>query len=329
MATQRALLVSKIGKPVVSTSDWPIPSPRTKQLQIRVTTAGLNPHDWKARDRGPGVTRFKVGDFVFSQGNLEKGSLQRGLQQYAVVDEDFTAKVPTGFTDDEAITLPTNIIASLVALFDPANLNIPAPWTEEAKAFDYTGMQILIIGGGSNCGRFAIQLAKLAGIGEIVVVGGTEEQLGKLGATHVLDRHGGHDVVLERIRQVVGDGLLYAFDAVNDPTGQHLGINALSNSMKGSLARLVPYDPAGVLEESKIHDKVASYEIKNVFGASPLHPVLTKPFWERVEQYLVQHKIVPGPYAVEQGLDADKVNEVLDRYGEGQPVKHTHFRIST
>jgi NADPH2:quinone reductase len=52
MTTQTALLVKSIGVPVVSVSDWPIPQPGPKQIQVRVTVAGLNPHDQKGRDTG-------------------------------------------------------------------------------------------------------------------------------------------------------------------------------------------------------------------------------------------------------------------------------------
>ena len=128
------------------------------------------------------------------QAGFAQGILQNGLQEYAVLDEQFTAKTPSSITDDEASTLPTNLIASLVALFH--DLPIPAPWTQEARTFDYGNATILIIGGGSFAGRYATQLAKMAGIGRIVIVGGSAKVLKSYGATHLLDRHGSQDGVL-------------------------------------------------------------------------------------------------------------------------------------
>jgi NADPH2:quinone reductase len=52
MSKQTALIVSEIGGRVKATSDWPIPQPGDKQVQIRVTVAALNPHDQKSRDGG-------------------------------------------------------------------------------------------------------------------------------------------------------------------------------------------------------------------------------------------------------------------------------------
>jgi len=130
--TQTALLVTAIGSPVTSVSNWPIPQPGPKQVQIRVTVGGLNPHDQKARDiglfirddlpailgndvvgvviaLGEGASRFKTGDRVFGQASMKMES--KALQVYAVLDEEFAAEVPEGVGEDKAATLPTNIVA--------------------------------------------------------------------------------------------------------------------------------------------------------------------------------------------------------------------------
>ncbi|EKG19641.1 Alcohol dehydrogenase superfamily zinc-containing [Macrophomina phaseolina MS6] len=348
MSTQSALLVTAVGAPITSASDWPIPEPGPDQIQIRVTVTALNPHDQRSRDMGlfvndnlpailgndvagvvtavgPHVTKFKPGDRIFTYGAMTADHAQKGLQQYALADEDFASLVPEGFSDHDIATLPVNISAGVVALFDESGLGIPAPWTEEARTFDYAGTQVLIVGGGSNCGRFGVQLATLAGIGKIVVVGGNEEELKRFGATHVLNRHGGHDLVLQRIRDVVGDDLLYCYDAVNPPDAQLLGINALSHTKKGKLARLLSFGQPG---GSHVPDKKVGFEVKNVLGVPQLWPQTAKPFFERVAEYLSLGKIVPLKYDVAAGLDADKVNDVLDRYRDGKPVVQTHLRIS-
>ncbi|KAH7009321.1 putative alcohol dehydrogenase [Macrophomina phaseolina] len=285
--------------------DWPIPEPGPDQIQIRVTVTALNPHDQRSRDMGlfvndnlpailgndvagvvtavgPHGTKFKPGDRIFTYGAMTADHAQKGLQQYALADEDFASLVPEGFSAHDVATLP------------------------EARTFDYAGTQVLIVGGGSNCGRFGVQLATLAGIGKIVVVGGNEEELKRFGATHVLNRHGGHDLVLQRIRDVVGDDLLFCYDAVNPPDAQLLGINALSHTKKGKLARLLSFGQPG---GSHVPDKKVGFEVKNVLGLS-------------------LGKIVPLKYDVAAGLDADKVNDVLDRYRDGKPVVQTHLRIS-
>jgi NADPH2:quinone reductase len=134
MALQTALVVKKVGEPVTSVSNWPIPQAGPKHIQVRVTVASLNPHDQKCRDAGlfiqdnlpailgsdvvgvvtalgEGISRFKIGDRVFGQASIALGSTSKALQEYAVLDEDFAAAVPSGITEDEAATLPTNILA--------------------------------------------------------------------------------------------------------------------------------------------------------------------------------------------------------------------------
>jgi hypothetical protein len=134
MTTQTALIVRNIGEPVTAVHDWPIPQPGPKQIQVRVTTAGLNPHDQKGRDfglfiqddlpailgsdivgvvttRGEGASRFNIGDRVFGQASMASGSVSKALQQYAVLNENSAAIAPEDFSDDECATLPTNLLA--------------------------------------------------------------------------------------------------------------------------------------------------------------------------------------------------------------------------
>ena len=345
-STQRALLVTAVGQPITLTEDHPIPQPGPDQVLIKVKVAGLNPHDQKARDSGlfiadslpailandvagtisavgSSVTKLKVGDRVVSHAGFAPGSAQNGLQEYAVADSDFTVKIPDAFSFDDGASLPTNIIAPVVALFDSSQLGIPAPWTEEAKAFDFAGTTLLVVGGGSSCGKFAVQLAKLAGIGKVVVVGGKEDELRSFGATHIIDRHASDDELLERIRAVVGDDLIYALDAINLPKGQLIGLNALSSHKRGKFARLVPRP----VDETKIVGKHAGYEIKNVFGSSQAKPEVCRPFWELTPRYLEEGRIIPLKSVAVQGLNAANVNQVLDLYRDGKPVTKTHIHI--
>ncbi|KAK8063100.1 hypothetical protein PG997_015197 [Apiospora hydei] len=350
--TQKAIVVQKVGKPVVLVHNQPIPAPGPQQVQLKVTVAGLNPHDQKGRDAGlftqqrlpavlgndvvgvvtqlaPGVHQgISLGDRIVTQGFVSRdggGSCQSALQEHAVADLSALAKIPDSVSDDEAATFPTNIIAPLVGLFD--RLQIPAPWVDDARprAFDYAGAAVLIIGGGTNNGRFAVQLAKLAGIGKIVAVGGNEAELTGFGATHVLDRHGGHDAVLARIQAVVSDDLLYTLDTINPPAEQHLGVNALSDSRKGLLARLIPTGPVDASKVTGV--KKGGYEALNVFGSSQLNSELCAPFWARLSDYLSAGDIKPLGYVAKEGLDPVAVNELLDAYRDGARVVKTHFHV--
>ena len=351
---QEALLVTEIGKPLILDTTRAIPQPGPSQIQVRVTVAGLNPHDQRFRDTGlliaeslPHIlaadvvgivtglgaavdpSHFAIGDRVVSQA-LVIDSTQSGLQQYAVFDADFAAKVPEGFSDDDAAELPTNAITSYLALFGHTMLDFPAPWTRESGDASLKDVTILIIGGGSNCGRFGVQLAAAAGIGHIVVVGGDEAELKAYGANHVLNRHGSDEDVLARIKDSVGDELLYAYDTVNMPDKLHLAINALSTTQRGKIARLIPF---GVPDETKIHPKKDGYQLIDVLGHPRVRIEIGKSFWAHMPQLLRERKLKPtksvSVVALEGGLNADKVNTVLDAYRDGKRVVKTHFHISS
>ncbi|KAK0621891.1 chaperonin 10-like protein [Bombardia bombarda] len=306
---------------------------RALELLIKLTAASLNPFDQKCRDLGlliadrlpavlggdivgtvvavgsdiPASSGFAVGTRVVSQATGTPTSAQNGLQEYALADWPFAVgKVPDGVSDEAAATLPTAIVASLVGIFDA--LGIPAPWIEDGEAeaeaeaeagFDYEGTTL------------------------IVVVGGDEEELKGLGATHVLDRFGGDEAVLGRIREVVGDELVYAFDTVNYPAGQVLALNALSGKKKGRLARLL----SGKVDGDKVVGKEKGWELKDVFGSSHAHVELAKGFWERLPGWLEGGEIKTLGYVVKEGLDAEVVSGVLDAYRDGERVPKTVVRF--
>jgi len=87
---------------------------------------------------GSEVTKFKPGDCVFTYGDwFEKGHFQNGLVEYAICDEAYSVNVPMHLNDHDVATLPVNISASAIGLFDTkCGLGIPAPWTAGAKTFD-------------------------------------------------------------------------------------------------------------------------------------------------------------------------------------------------
>ncbi|KAH8171056.1 alcohol dehydrogenase groES-like domain-containing protein [Sarocladium implicatum] len=351
--TQKAIVVAEVGKPVVLQNNRPIPSPGPHQVLLKVSVAGLNPHDQKVRDYGlmvsemlpaplandvvgtivelgDAVTDLACGERVMAQAGIVPGCTQNGLQEYALVDmpggpTPAACRIPHGISDDAAATVPCNVVAPLIALF--RTLQIPAPWTAEAKTFDYAGTAILIVGGGSNCGRFAVQLASLVGLGQIVVVGGREHELKGLGATHVIDRHLETSAIVSQIHQVVGDELVYAFDAVNPPAGQVIAINALSSSKKGALARLLPV--GAPLDESLLTPKAAGYDLRHLIGVSHANAAVAGEFWARLPAYLEKGKIKPltNYTVVQNGFDVKAVNDVLDRYRDKATVVKTHIHL--
>lgn len=161
---------------------------------------------------GPDVTKFKSGDRIFGQSNLGRGPDAAGLQQYCVLDSKVSAHIPNSISFEETATIPVNTIASFIGIFHETGLGIGFP---EIKPNDPKSQKIVVIGGESSCGQYAIEFAKLAGFGEIITVASlaNENKLRELGASYVVDRHG-PDVVA-RVCNVVGDDLIYAIDPIS------------------------------------------------------------------------------------------------------------------
>jgi NADPH2:quinone reductase len=209
-------------------------------------------------------------------------------------------------------TLPTNVSAAFVALFDV--LGLSAPWQDSLARPEH----LLIVGGGSNCGKFAVQLAQLAGIPNIVVVGGDEALLRKLGATHIIDRHSPEDTIVDKVREATNNDLSYALDAVNFPEGLGLALRALSDDRTGKLARLLPI---GSVEETKGH------ELLDVLGLFLYRNPLCVEMWERLTGYVEAGAIRPTSYSTLEGLEADVVNAALDGYRDGTSKNKPQIRI--
>jgi NADPH:quinone reductase len=195
------------------------------------------------------------------------------------------------------------VSAVFVALFDI--LGLPAPWDADTTRPD----SFLIIGGGSNCGRFAVQLARVAGIQNIVVVGGNEEELKKLGASTVVDRHGAEDDIVDAVRNVVGDNLMFALDAVNFPQGLGLALKSLSTKRAGKLARLVPM---GDVEDKRGH------EILDVLGMFHYRNPACVSMWRVLSGWVKNASLVPSPFSAWEGMTAETVNAALDEYRDGR-----------
>ncbi|KAL9585333.1 MAG: hypothetical protein Q9212_001592 [Teloschistes hypoglaucus] len=349
MATQNALLVETVGKPIVL-GQRPIPTPGDGEILIKVTVVGLNPYEHRVRDWGLYVDgrlpvvigndiagiiekfgpdtesyNLKEGDHIFGQTNYLKGtSDQAGLQQYCLLDAYTVAKVPSSLTDDDGTSLICNVIAPFWAIFGADGLALPFPFPGDTSSFDYSKETIVIIGAGSNCGKYAVQSCALAGFGRIIVTaskGKNEGELKGYGAAHIIDRHDSDQEA--QIRALVGDDLIYAFDAVNlDHT---LGLSILSNTKKGTLACIVP---GKANSPDKIGKKAAGYEEKFVQGQSHNQPELGRKFWNALPGWMESKRMRATAWEVLEGLDAGKVNAVLDTYRDGGvPPKQVHVHV--
>jgi NADPH:quinone reductase-like Zn-dependent oxidoreductase len=193
----RAVRIHRYGGPeVLSYEEAPAPQPAAGEVRVRVHAAGVNPVDWKIRegwlkDRlnhtlplilgwdisgeveavGADVTRFKIGDPVFSRPDISRDG---AYAQYIAIRESELAFKPRSLDHVHAAGVPLAALTAWQALFDAARLE--------------SGQTVLVHAAAGGVGSFAVQLANWIGARVIGTASARNREfvLG-LGADEVVD----------------------------------------------------------------------------------------------------------------------------------------------
>ncbi|OAX42517.1 GroES-like protein [Rhizopogon vinicolor AM-OR11-026] len=314
MSTQQALWLPGIGQDfVVGPREIDAPGPGELLVNISFPAVIGEEAAGTVEAVGDGVTDFKDGDRVFFQGYM--GSRLSTFQQYCIVNADVVAKIPENISFDQAASVQVAIIPFIVGLYaqQPEGLAHLAPWEEGGKD-KYAGRPIVIMGGTSSLGQYAIQLARLSGFSPIITTASLHNAglLSSLGATHVLDRRLSTAALKDAVAKITSAPITLAFDAISLLDTQQSALDILTGG--GTLiivsARMV---------ESKGDGKV----IHTVFGS--FHPLpnreMGKRFMPVLTQWLAEGtiklstvEVIPGGLnGVPSGLKRLKNNLVSGR----------------
>ncbi|CAE7159747.1 unnamed protein product [Rhizoctonia solani] len=306
-----SILSEKFGK--LEVGSRPTPVPQGNQALVKVTSAAINPVDWKIQDYGwdfvenypavlgtdgagiieaigPNVTNFKVGDKVFFQGFYGRID-ETTFQEKSIVETDIISKVPDNITEDQASTIPVAALAALVGLFQNTGINVPA------NGPTAQGMGVLILGGSSSVGQFGVQLARIAGFSPIVTTASDQHAnlLKSLGATHIFDRNAD----AKSIQSAFPTPVSLVLDAISVEATQSLAYDILTTPSPAPGAHLAVALPlADSIKEKNAGDKVT---INHFFGSSHTYRDLSIPFWQNVGQWLKDGTFVPNRVQVVKG----------------------------
>lgn len=264
---------------------------------------------------GAGVN-FQLGERVFGMSNLDSSSSdQAGLQEYAILEANAVGKIPEGFSDEQVVTLPINLVTSWIALFTDSGLDIPSPFALNTGS-NYDSVSIAILGGGTNVGQFAVQLARNAGIGKIIVIAGpsNQDRLMAMGATSVIDRHESREAIARQIQNLTGSNggtLLYNCATLDVDLANLI----LSPDRPSKLRSLMPIEEADA-EKLKSQRPLCDASFLADVTNEKLQPYAEK-FWQELTRWLTDGKILPTDYQTIEGLEKVKeINEALDGYGD-------------
>ncbi|POS76444.1 zinc-binding dehydrogenase [Diaporthe helianthi] len=253
MAKMQALVTQENHQVAVQEVD--IPTPAEGEILVKVSYCAQNPTDWKAASFAPpgrivgcdfagtvadaNGSSWREGQRVagFVQGTSTNGippnPLRGVFAEYCVVEKSLVFPIPDDVTDQQAAVIPLAFATAVQAMFQ--RLQLPEP-SKPAK----TAFPLLVSGGASSVGKYAIQLGKLAGL--FVVATGSKKNhdlLKSLGADATVD-YSDADWP-EQVRGVTHDKLQHAVDCIAEKGTQEAIAKAMDPVKGGHIVGLLPH----------------------------------------------------------------------------------------
>ena len=237
---QAAYVLTPREKPLVVGSA-PFPTPTADEIVIQNRAIAINPVDWFIHYTGKALLSFipypailgdDVSGVVHSIGNKVKdlkigdritamclgstkghGAREGGLQNYTVVREVLTAKIPDELAFEKVVVLPLTLCTAAAGLFQKDFLMLDMP--PVGKSADRKGEALLVWAGSTSVGCNAIQLANLAGYDVYTTCSPRNYSLVKrLGAKQVFD-YSSPNVVEEIVDALKGKKVAGAYAQAN------------------------------------------------------------------------------------------------------------------
>lgn len=330
----RALVTIEDHKVAVK-NDVPVPTPQDGEIIVKVHYAAQNPTDWKAAAAAP-PGRVVGCDFAGTVHNANGSSWRQGQRvsgfvqgttnrgafaEYVVVEASLVYPIPDAVSYQDASVIPLAFATAAQALFQ--RLQLPEPSKPAKSAFP-----VLINGGTSSVGKYAVQLAKQAGL--FVIATGSKRNhdlLKALGADAVVDYNDADWV--DQARKLSHDNLQHAFDTISEKETTGQVIKAISPTKGGHVVVILPRKSSEYGDEySKV--KIESTIVYTVFERTLKYGAFDncgqptpedKAFWEKylsqLPQWLEKGVIKPnrvkelgGLEAIQEGFDLHQAGKV-------------------
>jgi NADPH:quinone reductase-like Zn-dependent oxidoreductase len=255
-------------------------------------------------DVGSEVFEYKPGDRVAAFHRM--GEKHGTYADFTVVPASTTFPLPPNISFEAGAGLPLSFMTAALGLYQ--HLHMPLPTIPGNK-----NIPILIYGGASAVGAYALQLAKLSGLGPIITVAGSGIDFVQSlnAATHIVDYRKGN--VDADILSALGDlKLSLAFDAICDKGSYEHISNVLVASNGGGHIDMVdpPEDQSWKFPKSVKMTRTfvsAAYGVPDKFNTAEQAAAdgeFAYMFYRYLSHLLAEGKLQPHPHQVlPNGLD--------------------------
>ncbi|KAI0271926.1 chaperonin 10-like protein [Russula aff. rugulosa BPL654] len=339
---QRAAFVSESG---LTFGLVDVPKPGPGQILVKIVAAAQNPTDWKSLGRvlkaakyggivgndyagvveelGPDVPEgmWTIGERVagFVLGTVQaNGAFSEYLVARAEVE---VVPIPDGWSFEEAAQLGVAPLTALQCLHE--TLELPSPFEARSTA-EQPQRTILIWGGASAVGQYAIQFAKLCGLRVLTTASSKNFDLVKgLGVDEVFDYR--DEGAVENIRAATGNALDIAIDTISEGKTPAQVTGAIGDK-GGKVAIVLPYEsprPTVKVTFSMVPDLIRVRLVRlSLFGTNG------KWYVNLFKQILATGKVKPVPVFIQpNGLAGVKDGLQYMQDGKVSAQKLT-YRIS-
>ncbi|KAG2174740.1 hypothetical protein INT43_005798 [Umbelopsis isabellina] len=255
--SMQALIVGKTLYKATLDASHSIPNPSEGQVLVRVAYAAQNPPDAYVLDPARSAAYRKEenvigtdfsGTVIDSHSSLiPVGSRVCGwvpgndteigsFAEYLVTDADLVIKVPDNMPLDEASTIGLSFMTAVHALSSCLGLSLKPKAADQVQE----GKAVLVWGGNTACGIFAIQILKIAGYYVIATASSNARQkLQSLGADVVLPRDDPEETAAEV--RTLAPHLAYALDCFSSSESAAACAHALGEK-GGHVHTLLPVE---------------------------------------------------------------------------------------
>lgn len=239
-----------------------------EEVMIRNCATGLNPIDWKSVDYNfclpsfpwvtgremagvvqkvaPGVTNLKVGDRVWTS-TYYRDARAGCFQDLVTVPQHTVLPMPSSLEFEAAACLGVAGLTAAMTLWKW--LQVPRS-LQHTKASNEEKDYLLVWGGSTVTGQFAIQIGILSGLEVIAVTSEKTQALAESLGAHVVTRDGkSNEDVVECIRKIGGERITRGVDLVGNATAP-FSIQSLSKTRRSIFA------PLAMMKEQKVPENI-------------------------------------------------------------------------